>query len=132
METVTKDGVTYAIILRKDVQTDSIKFFTDSTNPFQLGLMNRPAGYTIPSHIHRPTERVVREVQEALFVTEGRVEAEFFTEKGEAIGKREFGTGDVVLLMRGGHGFKFLEPTRMVEVKQGPYGGKEADKKMIE
>lgn len=35
--------------------------------------------------------------------------------------------GDVILLAAGGHGFTMLEPTEMIEVKQGPYAG-ERDK----
>ena len=31
--------------------------------------------------------------------------------------------GDVVLLIRGGHGFEVLEPLEMLEIKQGPYLG---------
>jgi hypothetical protein len=31
--------------------------------------------------------------------------------------------GDVILLAYGGHGFEMLEPTEMIEVKQGPYAG---------
>ena len=30
-------------------------------------------------------------------------------------------TGDVVLLAHGGHGFKMLEKSEIIEVKQGPY-----------
>ena len=32
-------------------------------------------------------------------------------------------TGDVILLAQGGHGFEMLEPTEIIEVKQGPFGG---------
>jgi hypothetical protein len=35
--------------------------------------------------------------------------------------------GDVILLSDGGHGFKMLEKSEMIEVKQGPYCG-ERDK----
>ena len=31
--------------------------------------------------------------------------------------------GDVILLIKGGHGFEVLEELNMVEVKQGPYVG---------
>ncbi len=37
-------------------------------------------------------------------------------------------TGDVILLVSGGHGFVVLEEVEMIEVKQGPYSG-DADKK---
>jgi hypothetical protein len=35
----------------------------------------------------------------------------------------ELGTGDVVFLSSGGHGFEILEDASIVEVKQGPYRG---------
>ena len=31
--------------------------------------------------------------------------------------------GDVIILMRGGHGFHVIEEVEMIEVKQGPYIG---------
>ena len=40
-------------------------------------------------------------------------------------------TGDVILLSDGGHGFKMLEPSEIIEVKQGPYCG-EMDKVRFE
>jgi hypothetical protein len=36
-------------------------------------------------------------------------------------------SGDVILLADGGHGFKMLEPSEIIEVKQGPYS-EEIDK----
>jgi mannose-6-phosphate isomerase-like protein (cupin superfamily) len=39
--------------------------------------------------------------------------------------------GDIILLAFGGHGFEMLEPTEMIEVKQGPYAG-EQDKTRFE
>jgi len=36
-----------------------------------------------------------------------------------------------VLLAHGGHGFKILEPSEMIEVKQGPFSG-EKDKVRFE
>ena len=39
--------------------------------------------------------------------------------------------GDVILLAAGGHGMTMLEPTEIIEVKQGPYTGVE-DKERFE
>jgi hypothetical protein len=36
---------------------------------------------------------------------------------------RILSAGDVILLAFGGHGFEMLEPTEIIEVKQGPYAG---------
>ena len=35
--------------------------------------------------------------------------------------------GDIILLASGGHGFKMIEDSEIIEVKQGPYAG-ELDK----
>ena len=42
--------------------------------------------------------------------------------------ERELTSGDVLFLCSGGHGFKILESTEMIEVKQGPYSNREKDK----
>ena len=39
------------------------------------------------------------------------------------IATRELATGDVMLMVGGGHGFRMLEDTVLLEVKQGPYTG---------
>jgi hypothetical protein len=43
------------------------------------------------------------------------------------IESRIINSGDFLLLASGGHGFEMLEPTEMIEIKQGPYAG-ETDK----
>jgi len=40
--------------------------------------------------------------------------------------------GDLIVLLSGGHGFEFLEETKMIEVKQGPYTDREHDKILLE
>ena len=39
--------------------------------------------------------------------------------------------GDIIILFQGGHGFKILEETKIIEIKQGPYV-ESKDKKIIE
>jgi len=39
------------------------------------------------------------------------------------VASRELGAGDLVVSLAGGHGFRMLEDTVLLEVKQGPYGG---------
>ena len=45
----------------------------------------------------------------------------------EYLESRILESGDVILLIKGGHGFEVLEDLEMFEVKQGPYAG-DADK----
>ena len=41
----------------------------------------------------------------------------------ELVATRELRQGDVMLMIAGGHGFRMLEDTILLEIKQGPYTG---------
>jgi len=42
------------------------------------------------------------------------------------------GTGDVAILLRGGHGYEILEDgTEVLEVKNGPYVGADRDRRRL-
>ncbi len=114
---------TIGVIIRSDFHSDGIEFFTPNTFSQQLGYMNRPTGYTIDPHVHNPVQREVVWTQEVLIVKSGRVRVDFYTDGQHYLESRVIKTGDVILLAAGGHGFEMLEPTEMIEVKQGPYFG---------
>ena len=46
-----------------------------------------------------------------------------FKQRVGFVATREITAGDVVLLIGGGHGFRMLENTLFLELKQGPYLG---------
>jgi mannose-6-phosphate isomerase-like protein (cupin superfamily) len=87
--------------------------------------MNRPQGYTIPPHVHNPVAREVQYTKEVLFIKSGRVRVDFYDDDQTYLESRILEAGDVILLAYGGHGFEMLEPTEMIEVKQGPYAGEQ-------
>ena len=85
--------------------------------------MNRPKGHIIKPHVHN---RVIREVQytnEVLIIRSGKVKVIFFDDQQNYLCSRVLLEGDVIILIRGGHGFEMLESSEMIEVKQGPYAG---------
>jgi len=61
-------------------------------------------------------------------IEKGRVKVDLYGLDGEKIRTVELSTGDTILFVNGGHGFEVLEDTKIIEVKQGPYLGKEGDK----
>jgi mannose-6-phosphate isomerase-like protein (cupin superfamily) len=127
IESILHDGRTLALLLRAGYRADGIRFFTPDDFSQQLGYMSRPAGYVIPPHVHNPVAREVHYTKEVLVVRSGRVRVDFYDEDQTYLESRILGPGDVLLLAYGGHGFEMLEPTEMIEVKQGPYAG-ESDK----
>ena len=114
---------TIGLIIRADHKADGIEFFTPDVFSQQLAYMNRPEGYVIPPHVHNPVKRDVVWTQEVLFIKSGKVRVDFYTDGRHYLESRVVSTGDVILLAAGGHGFEMLEPTEMIEVKQGPYCG---------
>lgn len=120
-----------AIILFANHHADGIEFFTPNDFSQQLGYMNHPQGYVIPPHVHNPVSREVQFTKEVLFIKSGKVRVDFYDDDQTFLESRILEQGDVILLAFGGHGFEMLEPTEMIEVKQGPYAG-EADKTRFE
>jgi mannose-6-phosphate isomerase-like protein (cupin superfamily) len=127
IEEIVHEGGMLALIVRAGFRADGIRFFTPDSFSQQLGYMNRPQGYAIPPHVHNPVTRSVQYTKEVLFIRSGRVRVDFYDEAQRYLESRILESGDVILLANGGHGFEMLEPTEMIEVKQGPYAG-EADK----
>ncbi|MDF3079027.1 MAG: hypothetical protein K0S09_2916 [Sphingobacteriaceae bacterium] len=116
-----------SVIIRNNYKKDGIDFFTPDDFSQQLGYMNRPEGYEIAPHVHNIVERSITLTQEVLFIKSGRVRVDYYDDEKNYLESRIVEKGDVVLLATGGHGFKMLEQSEMIEVKQGPYCG-EMDK----
>ena len=123
VEQIIWQGRSLAHILRYQYNANGIKFFTPGDFSQQLGYMNRPTGYVIPPHVHNPVAREVQYTKEVLFIKSGRVRVDFYDDNQTYLESRILKSGDVILLAYGGHGFQMLEPTEMIEVKQGPYAG---------
>ncbi len=73
--------------------------------------------------LHNPVRREVQYTQETLFIRRGQLRVDFYSEDRDYLESRVLQSGDVILLIRGGHGFQVLEELEMIEVKQGPYAG---------
>lgn len=56
-------------------------------------------------------------------IRKGRCKVDIYNDHKELVETKEHHTGDVVLLIRVGHGFHTLEETVFLEIKQGPYTG---------
>lgn len=131
IERITVNGRLLSVIIRVNFNKDGIEFFTPNEFSQQLAYMNRPKGYVIPPHVHNEVSREVTFTKETIFVKSGKVRIDFYDDDRTYLESRVLCSGDVVLLAYGGHGFEMIEPTEMIEVKQGPYVG-EKDKTRFE
>ena len=128
METVERiegEGKPIAIIVRNEFTGPGVNFFSPFDFSQQLGILVHPPGHEVKAHVHNVIARDVRVTQEVLHLIEGRIEITLYTENKEWITSRVLNQGDTILLAYGGHGIKILEPAKILEVKQGPYAGKE-------
>ncbi len=110
-----------AIIIYSQYRENGITFFTPHSFSQQLAAMHHPKGHKIQAHIHKPVPRSVKYTQETLFIKKGKVKINFYNEQKKYLYARTLQSGDVILLVSGGHDFEMLEDTDIVEVKQGPY-----------
>lgn len=128
VEKIVYQGRLVSIIIRANFEKDGIEFFTPNEFSQQLAYMNRPKGYIIPPHVHKQVMREVTFTRETLIVKSGKVRVDFYDDDKTYIESTMLHKGDIMLLAFGGHGFEMIEPSEMIEVKQGPYVGEEEDK----
>jgi quercetin dioxygenase-like cupin family protein len=123
IEVITARDKVLALIVRGDTQYDRTTFVTPDDFNLQVGFVVYPAGGTIAPHLHLPLPRQITGTSEVLVVRSGRCVVDLFDDDRRAVTTRELAAGDVIVLMAGGHGFRMLEDTVLLEVKQGPYTG---------
>lgn len=99
------------------------EFVTPPDVTLQVGHIVHPQGYEIARHTHRLQERLISGTAEVLLVQRGRCEMDVYDNDRHLVATRELRAGDIVVLLGGGHGFRMLEDTVLLEIKQGPYQG---------
>ena len=98
-----------------------MRFFSSENDSQQLGYMKRDAGYVILPHCHNIIQREVNLTQEVLFIKEGILRVDFYNNKEKYLHSKIVNANDILILIKGSHGFKVLSPIEMLEIKQGPY-----------
>jgi quercetin dioxygenase-like cupin family protein len=123
IEPISADGVVLAYIVRAGALPQQTTFLTPPECNLQVGHVVYPAGGEIARHVHLPIERHIMGSTEVLIVERGRCEVDVYAEDRRLIQTRELHSGDIIIAVAGGHGFRALEDLVLLEVKQGPYPG---------
>jgi hypothetical protein len=120
---------TLAIIIESQdhLKKDGISFWSDPSWDLQFASMNHSTGHEISRHFHPKQERNILNTTEILVLLEGEVEATFYDNNLNFIANHTLATGDVLILLSGGHGFNVKREARFFEIKQGPFSA-EKDK----
>jgi hypothetical protein len=131
-EIKSSGGSTIAIVVRKDFNKEGINFFSEDVSPIQLGVNTYKKGHKINGHFHPKREVVINTFQEVIYLKRGKVVVELFDFNRKFVKSISLSGGDLIFFVDGGHGFEMSEDTTFIEVKQGPYLGKDKDKELIE
>ena len=123
IEHLASNGQVLAYIIRGDLTPALTTFLTPPEFKQQVGFVVYPAGGEIHRNDHRPLERKIVGTSEVLVVKQGRCEIDIYNDERELVATRELGPGDIMLMVGGGHGFRMIEDTIFLEIKQGPYTG---------
>ncbi|MCA2846811.1 MAG: hypothetical protein IM585_04210 [Pseudanabaena sp. M135S2SP2A07QC] len=131
IENITNQYQLLAVIVSDKFNKQGIHFFTPNELSQQLAYMHHPTGKIIEPHVHNPVLREVTYTQEVLFIKNGKLRVDFYDDNQQYLESRILESGDVILLVTGGHGFEVLEEIEMIEVKQGPYVGEQDKTRFI-
>jgi quercetin dioxygenase-like cupin family protein len=123
IEAIQDADTVLAYLVRGRQRPDRTTFLTPDEANLQVGYVVYPAGGEIARHVHQPIERHVVGTNEVLVVQEGRCEVDIYDDRRHLITTRELQVGDILIAVRGGHGFRVLEDTVLLEIKQGPFMG---------
>ena len=123
VEVVSWRGEPLVTIIRAELSPAATTFLTPPEFKQQVGFVVYPEQGEIARHVHRKIERRLVGTSEVIIVRSGRCELDIYNDDRELVATRELGAGDLMLMVGGGHGFRMLEDTVLLEVKQGPYTG---------
>lgn len=132
MECIMDENLILAIVIRGEDWGQGLNFASLEEDYQQVGFWGYNKGKKLLPHIHLIAPREISSTQEVVFVKDGRIKANIYTEKEKFLNSVELGKGDTIILLNGGHGYEILEDnTQVLEVKNGPYVGAEKDRKRI-
>jgi hypothetical protein len=125
-----------AIMIRNGSVKEPLAFPSPASFPLQLGIHNRKKEESVIPHFHLPLNLIdekIKElsVQEFIYLESGKIQVEVYDHQGKLFKQVVLLPKDMIML-NSGHSISFLEDSRIIEIKQGPYRGKEKEKVYFE
>ena len=112
----------FALIVRaKFRKKNGINFFTEDESNQQIGYMKHSKGHIIKPHQHKRRNTNIFYTTEVIILFKGLLRVDFYDDKQKYLFSKTIKEKDIIMLVHGGHGFKILKKTEMIEIKQGPY-----------
>ena len=113
---------TLALIIKNfNKNKRGIEFFTPNNLSQQVAYMFHKKKHVIQPHLHKKRLKKIYDTNEVLIILDGKMKVDFFTTKKKYLKSEILNKNDIIILMKGGHGFKIMKDCKFIEVKQGPY-----------
>lgn len=136
-EKIVHDGKILALVIRSQSVEEFGKtkekfcFPTPEDFTLQFGMQNRSKDEIIEPHFHLPfTDIKTLPVQEFVYVLSGKIKVDIYSDTEDIVEEVIMSGGDGIIFNTG-HGLTILEDAKILELKQGPYRGREEEKRSI-
>lgn len=94
---------------------------TDISEPLQVMTLKHATGEKVMPHRHVPYERKTAHLSECLVVRTGSARVDLYGTGKKVFRSVVIKAGEVLIIFGGGHALEYLEPSEIVEMKNGPY-----------
>ena len=131
MEKIVHQEKLLGVIVRAADCSEGYNFISPDDWELQLGFNNYAADGVCKPHEHHKRVREARDAMEVLHIFSGKCILDIYWED-RPVSEHILNRQDTVVLLAGGHGIRMLEPTKIFEVKQGPYVSRELDKRFFD
>ncbi len=128
---IGRAGKQLAIIVRHTEYCGGANFVTDAGEPLQVGVLCYPKDQIVSPHTHIEKALGTSKTMEVLYIESGKVECRIYDSYGDFVMATDLEVGDILVQLSGGHAFIIQEDAKIIEVKQGPYSGRQEDKRLL-
>lgn len=119
MENISYKGELVAILIRSYAHGSYP--VTAPEEVLQMMTIKRDAGEKVSPHLHIPRERTTDHLSECLVIQKGKIKVSLYGDDAKPFTVFEVKAGEALYIRSGGHAVEYLEPTEMLEFKNGPY-----------
>jgi hypothetical protein len=129
---IVKDGLVLARHICPGEFRKGLAFYSEDQEFLQVGTWRYDMGHELRAHIHNVVPREVNRTHEVVIVVQGTLGARIYDEECELVETVTVRQGEMLILMNGGHDYAILEnDTRILEIKNGPFLGRDVDKTLF-
>jgi len=111
---------------------EGLDFLTNDESFIQVGTWSYKKGKVLDAHFHNEFERKAFRTQEIVFVLDGMITCNLYTQQGEFITSEKIEKNQLIIQFQGIHEYEIDKDSKILEVKNGPYFGPEKDRTRVD